>query len=50
VDGWTYVRMDVPTDGQTFPPLMLLGRLRGAVLKKVPGHMSNTSTEAAGIW
>jgi len=26
--GWT-----VPTDGRTFPPLMLLGRLRGVDLK-----------------
>jgi len=29
--GW----MDVPTDGRTFPPLMLLGRLRGVDLKMV---------------
>jgi len=25
-------RTDVPTDGRTFPPLMLLGRLRGVDL------------------
>jgi len=29
VDGRTYV----PTDGRTFPPLMLLGRLKGVDLK-----------------
>jgi len=31
--GQTYGRMDVPTDGRTFPPLMLLGRLGGVDLK-----------------
>ena len=31
--GRTDRRTDVPTDGRTFPPLMLLGRLRGADLK-----------------
>jgi len=31
--GWTYVRTDVPTDGRTFPPLMLLGRLGKVDLK-----------------
>jgi len=30
MDGW----MDVPTDGRTFPPLMLLSRLRGVDLKR----------------
>jgi len=34
-DGWTYVRMDVPTDGHFRPQLMLLGRLRGVDLKMV---------------
>jgi len=28
------VRTDVPTDGLTFPPLMLLGQLGGVNLKK----------------
>jgi len=32
-DGWTYGCTDVLTDGWTFPPLMLLGRLRGVDLK-----------------
>jgi len=34
VDGriWTDGRTDVPTDGRTFPPLMLLGRLGGVDL------------------
>jgi len=32
-DIWTYVRTYVPTDGWTFPPLMLLGRLGGVELK-----------------
>jgi len=31
--GWTDGRMDGPTDRRTFPPLMLLGRLRGVDLK-----------------
>jgi len=30
---WTDVRTDVPTDGRTFPPLMLLRRLGGVDLK-----------------
>ena len=34
--GRTDGRMDVPTDGRTFPPLMLLGRLRGVDLKMAP--------------
>jgi len=35
VVGRTYGRTDgrIPTDGRTFPPLMLLGRLRGVDLK-----------------
>jgi len=32
VDGHTDGRTDVPTDGRTFPPLMLLGRLGGVDL------------------
>jgi len=32
-DGRTDVRTYVPTDGRTFPPLMLLGRLGGIDLK-----------------
>jgi len=31
--GQTYGRMDVPTEGRIFPPLMLLGRLGGVDLK-----------------
>ena len=31
--GRTYGRTDVPTDGRTFPALMLLGRVRGVDLK-----------------
>jgi len=35
--GQTFVdgRTDVPTDGRTFPPLMLLGRLGGVDLTSV---------------
>jgi len=34
MDGYTDERtLYVPTDGWTFPPLMLLGRLRGVDLK-----------------
>jgi len=32
--GRTFGRTDVPTDGRTFPPLMLLGRLGGVDLIK----------------
>jgi len=32
-DGHTDGRTEVPTDGRTFPPLMLLGRLGGVHLK-----------------
>jgi len=35
VDGRMDV-MDIPTDGRTFPPLMLLGRLGGVDLKMLP--------------
>jgi len=35
MDRRTYVQMDVPTDGQIFPPLMLLGQLGGADLRTV---------------
>jgi len=34
--GWTYRQTDVPTDGRTFPPLMLLGRLGGVDVKIRP--------------
>jgi len=33
VDGRSDVRMDVPTDRQTFRPLILLGRISGVDLK-----------------
>jgi len=31
-------RIDVPTDGWTFPPLMLLGRLGSVDLKNLTAH------------
>jgi len=38
----TYGRTDVPTDGRTFPPLVLLGRL-GAVDLKIELRIYKTS-------
>jgi len=32
--GRMYGRMDIPADGRTFPPLMLLGRLGGVNLMR----------------
>ena len=40
-DGRTDGRTDIPTDGQTFPPLMLLGRLGGVSLTRGVDRYSN---------
>ena len=40
----TYGRTDVPTDGRTFSPLMLLGRLGGVDLIKCRPRESNPDT------
>jgi len=38
--------MDVPTDGLTFPPLMLLGQLIGVDLKSKPKLEKNRKSKS----
>jgi len=42
VAGHNDVCTDIPTDGRTFPPLMLLGRLGGVDIKMIEIHLYST--------
>jgi len=42
--GRTQGQTDVPTDGRTFPPLMLLGRLLRVDLERLLNECSSSST------